>query len=892
MKNPHTTPVAQQPTSQTASPRTQYNPYVPNETIEYLYSNVNPEVWRPTTPRYVKRVCRQIATERRLNYAALLGTWEAIKDLIVFKGTAHLHGAIGLREIAHEAGVSVNTLAGPKGYIQVLAEAGLLHIVNPQPRIRNVYAVNLHELERQSIDIIPNLYRERSLSPPASVAALKDQTTFLDEQGGVVHPPSVSGTPVPTNGTAGDRPVPASGTGVPTSTETGVPSNGTVLHGFGTVLHGSGTGVPIEGTPVPPNGTDGVTTTGTGHHSPSQSGKAVHTTVTSSLEWDRTLQKLSHSSDSRKEGRNDMEGEEGEGAIQHQHAGTTHASPPPSPSSDSFLPTHDNIQQLIMTITSEMVSQIMPQIITQVVTLLRNESATSAPTAPVAPQPSGSPIDTIPPTPDGYEPLYAPPAALWSSLLNRPACESDRAHLHDIAGDFLHDPNQGAYRFFWLGKAMLNMHRCSLRPDGSVEPIKSPLHYVRRIMRRWADENSWGSDTQPPERIRHGHVPRETATTTSSPSPQPVQSPPQSNSPVAPAQEPATHEHVVVNTPVRDERITSEHVVVDTPQSTPPVAPVQEPAASERKVVNTPANDPPAPAHEHVVVDTPVRDEHTPAQEPAVSERVVVDTPANDPPAPAQEPAASEHVVAHTTVNTTPAAPGRDRPADTPSHQDEVLRIYREETGYQGVLSADQRAELQTVSNLRVWRKTCAYWVSLVNEVGKPKKRYNPTKINNLVDRYTQWAAQETVNREAIEHLPSFEERQTFRDRFFAASTAGEKHAILQEVQARLRAHQEHPTPTTPSAEPQHQETPNEPPHAGTEVSWDRVAQLLCSIAWLPDGPLRATCLARVTALEAQLAEQGIPRPADFATFVKQKKQESCQRAAARRKGAPSSWDN
>ncbi|MBX0329888.1 hypothetical protein K2Z83_19675 [Oscillochloris sp. ZM17-4] len=76
-----------------------------------------------------------------------------------------------MREIALEAGVGRNELAGPRGYIQRLVALGLLIIVGYEPvpgakEPRPIYHIDLTELERQSLDLVPTVLRERQLPPP------------------------------------------------------------------------------------------------------------------------------------------------------------------------------------------------------------------------------------------------------------------------------------------------------------------------------------------------------------------------------------------------------------------------------------------------------------------------------------------------------------------------------------------------------------------------------------------------------------------------------------------------------------------------------------------------------------------------------------------------------
>ena len=122
----------------------------------------NPELWRTTIPLVVRVRCGR--------HKGLIATWIAIHWLIVLHAAGGRR-AFGMREIAQEAGVGRNELAGPRGYIQRLVALGLLAIVGYEPvpgakEPRPIYHIDLTELERQSLDLVPAVLRERQLPPP------------------------------------------------------------------------------------------------------------------------------------------------------------------------------------------------------------------------------------------------------------------------------------------------------------------------------------------------------------------------------------------------------------------------------------------------------------------------------------------------------------------------------------------------------------------------------------------------------------------------------------------------------------------------------------------------------------------------------------------------------
>ncbi|MFP4440925.1 MAG: hypothetical protein ACLFVO_27130, partial [Chloroflexaceae bacterium] len=148
-----------------------------DDLFAFCARHANPELWRTTIPLAVRVRCQ--------GHKGLIATWTAIHWLIVL-WSANGRQDFGVREIAAEAGVGRNELTGPTGYIQRLVDRGLLSIVGSRripgmPHPRPIYAIDLWDLEQQSIQLLPDLLRDRGVPPPPRPAPDPRQRSFFDQ---------------------------------------------------------------------------------------------------------------------------------------------------------------------------------------------------------------------------------------------------------------------------------------------------------------------------------------------------------------------------------------------------------------------------------------------------------------------------------------------------------------------------------------------------------------------------------------------------------------------------------------------------------------------------------------------------------------------------------------
>ncbi|MFV9506131.1 MAG: hypothetical protein AB4911_16390, partial [Oscillochloridaceae bacterium umkhey_bin13] len=242
------------------------HPTPPNDHFHFHPRASNPELWRPSLPLIVRL--------RTDNHKGLVATWMAIHWLIVLYASSG-RTAFGMREIAAHASVGRNELAGKQGYIQRLVELGLIQIVGYQefPGLREarpIYHIDLAELERLSIESIPELLRRYDLPPPPRPAPNPQQLSLFDGEHRTPQP-----DPGPLNGP--DRVAPA--TTLPTNAparlapHTPTPPNGTAMPTNGTATvaptlperDSEPSGYPVSGTdpraqplPMPANGAAGL----------------------------------------------------------------------------------------------------------------------------------------------------------------------------------------------------------------------------------------------------------------------------------------------------------------------------------------------------------------------------------------------------------------------------------------------------------------------------------------------------------------------------------------------------------------------------------------------------------------------------------------------------------
>jgi hypothetical protein len=426
-----------------------------DELFHFHPRSTNPELWRTTVPLIVRGRCRR--------HKGLIATWTAIHWLIVLhaaSGRAHF----GMREIAEEAGVGRNELAGPSGHIQRLVDLGLIRIVGYKSfkglrEPRPVYHIDLAELERLSLELVPEVLRDHHIDrpPPAApdprqlrlalVPIDDDATADMDE-------------PIP------QRPAHPSGTADASSREPSLP------HRYGS--QANGTAEPL------PDGINRGNTHGT----------------TGATHQNRTEGRLStpyYASPMH-----------GSGTGPHQNEPDL---PPQRPVTPGIQPCmHANGIALArnrdierenerenegasQTLTPDLLQSLITQATQAVLATLQGQGSSMLPDLPAS-------LSTAPQPPAGVEPLDAPVLSLWQgdqAILRR----RDVYQLALLAAEY--DGPTGGHGAYWLGRAILMADLCLSDRD---QPIT--IAYVRRILRRWREEGSWGSDREATELPQRG----------------------------------------------------------------------------------------------------------------------------------------------------------------------------------------------------------------------------------------------------------------------------------------------------------------------------------------------------------------------------------------------------
>lgn len=422
-----------------------------DDLFAFCARHANPELWRTTIPLAVRVRCD--------GHKGLIATWTAIHWLIVL-WSANGRQDFGVREIAAEAGVGRNELTGPTGYIQRLVDRGLLSIVGSRripgmPHPRPIYAIDLWDLEQQSIQLLPDLLRDRGVPPPPRPAPDPRQRSFFDQ----LDPPADAGTAdLPPTGAAPEpRPSctirgqhPAPGTGTPAAetaaghTAMGAcgtdqaqmganwPETGTAMTGNGTdrtaehhPVHDSGTAMPNHGTSRP----DSVT----GAHAFGTDRPETMTDTARIRDIERT-----------KEGKNERARE---------------------------YVTHADVCALFQQITTQVTDQIQA--------LFQHHTGNPA----AREVPVTGPIPVAPPE----EPaLPADPLTLWQADRGQ-VSQRDQFQLELLAGQY--DRATGGYGAYWLGRAILLADLC-LEPKGQ----RATIPYLKRMLKRWHADQCWGSD--------------------------------------------------------------------------------------------------------------------------------------------------------------------------------------------------------------------------------------------------------------------------------------------------------------------------------------------------------------------------------------------------------------
>jgi hypothetical protein len=396
----------------------------------YCIKHSNPELWRTSVPRIVRHLCRGQRGEK-----GLVLTWMAIHYLIVL-WSAEGRSDFGVRDIAEEAGVGRNQLTGPEGYIQQLVNLGLLHIVGARriPGLkepRPVYAIDLLDLERRSMKLVPDILNSRGVRPPPRPAHSPEQLALFDTSTG------------------------SDGASQPPQPAPGMHANGTATHANGTEqpwevtgTHQSGTAAPATVTGIHANGTDELQTVPDRH----AFGPAAH----------QNAPVIAPERDIEREKEREKDKKEREKAPTHEKIS---AEQPPQ---------QDETAQSIQAIAAETAKAVVLEILRGI--NLPHPNDTSTPEAP-----------NIPPTPQDEPPLPASPLDLWRADREH-ISQRDTYQLEMLARS--HDSTTGGYGAYWLGRAIMMADYC-LTPKG--QPVT--VQYVRGILKRWARPDvAWGSD--------------------------------------------------------------------------------------------------------------------------------------------------------------------------------------------------------------------------------------------------------------------------------------------------------------------------------------------------------------------------------------------------------------
>lgn len=421
----------------------------------------NPELWRTSLPLIVSIRCD--------SHKGLVATWMAIHWLIVLHAS-NGRSSFGLREIAKQANVGRNELAGTHGYIQRLVQLDLIQIVGYQHLAglrepRPIYHIDLVELERLSIEYVPHILRQHAMPPPPRPAPDPRQLHLFDEptptHETVHHLSQSQGSPLAGSGEDEQHPVTPP-----------LPLPRTGVHQTGIALHEPGAVMRDTGTVTSPNGFDVRRT----ERALSATGTVVHAIGTevgvhkqgmplprTGVHRNRTVLPETGTVDARNR---DMEGKrdgkkEGVSEILHQHQ--------PSLALDMQQLTSTIAQVVIQTLRSH---GLMPPV--------------PVPDTPVPMTVTTAPLTIQPRTPEGAPPLPASPLAIWQGDADQ-ISQRDQHQLALLSAEY--DAKTNGYGAYWLGRAILAADTC-LREKGRA----LTLNYIRGILSRWSQDDQWGSD--------------------------------------------------------------------------------------------------------------------------------------------------------------------------------------------------------------------------------------------------------------------------------------------------------------------------------------------------------------------------------------------------------------
>ena len=443
----------------------------PDELFRFHPQASNPELWRTSVPLIVRERCR--------HHKGLIATWTAIHWLTVLY-TGNGQRAFGVREIAQEARVGRNELTGSSGHIQRLVDLGLIQIVGyaPMPHYTQrcpIYHIDLTELERLSIAIIPDLLQARGLRPPPRPAPDPRQLALFatapePPANGTGHPSLLGGARLHETG-----PAPAH------HTPSAAPQTGTRLDLRVLTMHENGPGTP-ENAPsgpgsavVPP-----MLVLGMPGNGPALPENGPCSTNNDGVPPMLVLGMPGHGPGTPANGPCSCDSatttpENGPCMARIRDVGGTSERTKEGMSEDAIL-SHALFQTFVA------------QAATVVIQTLTAQGVIGAPTATPTALPPAAPDLPPPPAPNGMPVLPKPVLTLWQG--NRAEVSPREQHqLTMIAAEF--DASSGGYGSYWLGRAIM-LADLYLTDRGHTVT----LIYLRAMLRRWQREDSWGSDLE------------------------------------------------------------------------------------------------------------------------------------------------------------------------------------------------------------------------------------------------------------------------------------------------------------------------------------------------------------------------------------------------------------
>jgi len=435
----------------------------------------NPELWRTTVPLVVRMRCGR--------HKGLIATWTAIHWLIVLYAASG-RCAFGMREIAQEAGVGRNELAGPTGYIQRLVGLGLLRIVGYEPvpgvkEPRPIYHIDLAELERQSLELVPALLCERRLPPPPRPAPDPRQLALFKAD----EPATGATVAVPARGS--DNAVHDIGT------DGWLLTRGSPV--FEQATHETGTGaVALAGARTHGSGAGAAAYRSRPRlHQPNghANKRATHETGTAGTACGTLLapdQAAVHETGTAHPPRVGLLAP-GQASMHETGTGMVASQPDRARNRDVERKNEENERASEITRAHDF-HQIVAATAQTVILVLQQQGIIPAAAGAPAVAPAAAPasLETIPAAPAGQPALRASVVALWQG---ERASLSPREHTQLALLADSYDASTGGFGAYWLGRAIILADLC-LSERG--RPMS--LTYVRKMLRRWADEDSWGSD--------------------------------------------------------------------------------------------------------------------------------------------------------------------------------------------------------------------------------------------------------------------------------------------------------------------------------------------------------------------------------------------------------------